>query len=163
MSEKKRVAVYLRHKEKHMDETTSFMTQYEYYKAFAEQRGDWQLAEIYVDEGPAKKQPEFKRLLDDCKRGKIDLIYTKGIANFGRNLVDAIQSTQELSRMKPPIGVFFENECLDSLSKDSVLLLSILLAISFAERQRRSEIQKLAWQRKLDNLSGTKEDDAGDD
>jgi len=162
MSEKKRVAVYLRFKEAPEEQATSFMWYYDYYEAIIKEH-DWQLVEFYVDEGPAKTQVEFKRLLHDCKSGKIDLVYARSTARFGRNVIDAVQTAQDLSHLNPPVGVFFEQENLDSLDKDSYFMLSVWLLFGLAERQHRSEIQKRARQRKLDSLSHTKEEGAGND
>jgi len=61
--------------------------------------------------------------------------------------------------MKPPVGVFFEQENLNSLDDNSYFMLSVLLLVGLAERQHRSDIQKRARQRKLEALKHTKEDD----
>lgn len=159
MSEKKRVAVYLRFKETLDDQATSHMWYYDCYKAIIKEHEGWQLAGFYVDEGSVKNQEDFKRLLEDCKSGKIDLIYARSVARFGRNNIDAVQTAQYLSHLKPPVGVFFEQENLNSLDDNSYFMLSVLLLVGLAERQQRSEIQKRARQRKLDALNHAKEDD----
>jgi DNA invertase Pin-like site-specific DNA recombinase len=163
MSENKRVAIYLRFELMPDEQATSFMLYCDYYKSVIKEHEGWQLTEFYVDEGPAKNQEEFKRLLHDCKSGKIDLVYARSTARFGKNVIDAIQTAQDLSHLEPPVGVFFEQENLDSLDKDSYFMLSVWLLFGLAERQHRSEIQKRARQRKLDSLSRTKEEGVGND
>ena len=163
MSESNRVAVYLRHKEITDDAMALRMLHCEQYKALADQREGWQITEIYFDYGPAKNLTEFKRLLDDCKAGNIDMIIARSVSRFGRNIIDALQTAQDLSRLEPPIAVLFEQESFCSLSKESPLMLSFMMAIALAERQQRSESQKHAWQRKLNSLRDAEEGKAGDD
>jgi len=158
MSEKKRVAVYLRLKEMLDDQATSHMWYYDCYKAIMKEHVGWQLAGFYVDEGSVKNQEEFRRLLEDCKNDKIDLVYARSVARFGRNSIDAVQTAQYLSHLKPPVGVFFEKENLNSLDDGSYFMLSVLLLVGLAERQHRSDVQKRARQRKLDALNHTKGD-----
>jgi hypothetical protein len=91
------------------------------------------------------------------------MIIARSVSQFGRNQMEAIEMAQYLSHLEPPVGVFFEQECLDSLDKDSPIILSLLLLMGMEERRHRSEIQKRARQKKLDNLGGTKEGGAGND
>jgi DNA invertase Pin-like site-specific DNA recombinase len=151
MSEKKRVAVYRRYKEP-IDDTSYYTMWYEYYKPFIEKHENWQLTELYADEGSVKNQTEFKRLINDCRAGNIDMIIARSVSKFGRNLVEAIETAQYLSRLKPPVGVFFEQENLDSLDKDSTIMLSLFLLMGLEERRLRSEIQKRARQKKIEKL-----------
>ena len=134
MSEKKRVAVYLRYEEEFVDEAASCMLQGKYYKAVADQHENWLLTEIYVDEGSVKNQVEFKRLINNCRAGKIDMIIARSVSRFGRNQVEAIETAQYLIHPKPPaVGVFFEKENLDSLDKDSTIMLSIFLLMGLED------------------------------
>jgi len=162
MSMKKRVAVYLRHKEP-IEDISYHVLQDEHYQALVGAHENYQLTEICVDEGPVKNQTEFKRLIDNCRAGNIDMIIARSVSQFGRNQIGAIEMAQYLSHLEPPVGVFFEQECLDSLHKDSTIILSLLLLMGMEERRIRSEIQKRAWQRKLDSLSHTKEEGADND
>jgi len=163
MSENKRVAVYLRFKEELDDQVVTYTWYYGNYEAVIEEHEGWQLAGFYVDEGSAKNLTEFKRLLDDCKASNIDMIIARSVSQFGRNIIDALQTAQDLSRLEPPIAVLFEQESFCSLSKESPLMLSFMMAIALAERQQRSEAQKHAWQRKLNSLRDAEEGKAGDD
>ena len=72
------------------------------------------------------KRKEFNRMIDDCRAGKIDLIITKSVSRFARNLVDAISIVRELSQLRPPVAVYFETENIFTLDKDKEVILSIL-------------------------------------
>ena len=54
-----------------------------------EKNPEYDLVDIYADEGISgtntKKREEFKRMIDDCRAGRIDLIITKSISRFARN------------------------------------------------------------------------------
>lgn len=47
-------------------------------------------------------------MIEDCKAGKIDLIVTKSVSRFARNIVDCIAKVRELANMKPQVGVFLK-------------------------------------------------------
>ena len=72
------------------------------------------LVEIYADEGISgtslQHRDAFKKMIEDCEGGKIDLIITKSVSRFARNVVDCIRYVRELSSLRPPVGVFFETE-----------------------------------------------------
>ena len=153
----KRVAIYLRHKEP-IEDISYHIVQGKHYQALVEAHENCQLTEIYIDKGSLKNQVEFKRLIGDCRAGKIDMIIARSVSQFGRNQIEAIEMAQYLSHLEPPVGVFFEQECLDSLDKDSTIILSLLLLIGMEERRIRSEIQKRARQRKLEALGHSKEE-----
>ena len=58
-------------------------------------------------------------MIEDCQAGKIDLIITKSVSRFARNILDCIGHVRELAKLKPPIGVFFETENLYTLDPNS--------------------------------------------
>ena len=75
---------------------------------------DWELVEIYQDEGisatTVKKRLGFQKMIADAVDGKIDLILTKSISRFGRNIVDILDNLNILSALNPPVSVEFETE-----------------------------------------------------
>ncbi|MBQ6481299.1 MAG: recombinase family protein [Anaerolineaceae bacterium] len=77
---------------------------------------------VYVDEGISgtslKHRDAFNEMLADAKRGKIDLIITKSVSRFARNVKDFLTAVHELAEHVPPIGVFFESENIFSLVYD---------------------------------------------
>ena len=74
----------------------------------------WGLAEIYQDEGisatTVEKRLGFQKMIADAVDGKIDLILTKSISRFGRNIVDILDNLRTLSVLNPPVSVEFETE-----------------------------------------------------
>jgi len=115
---KKQVAVYRRLKEQLPDETSVYSSIQAYAKEVVAEHEDWELAGIYLDEGGVKAREGFERLLLDCKTGKIDVILAQSTSRFGRNAIEAVDTALTLSWQKPPVGVVFQDEKLDSLVPD---------------------------------------------
>lgn len=90
----KRVAAYCRVSTDKEQQEHSFETQKEMYTDMIMMKPNWQMAGIYADEGItgtiAKKRPDFMRMIEDCRKGKIDLIITKSVSRFSRNKGDAL-------------------------------------------------------------------------
>lgn len=79
-----RVAAYCRVSTDSEDQLNSFAAQQSYYNDYIRKHDNWQLAEIYADEGitgtSAKKRKDFQRLLADCRNGRIDKVLVKSIS-----------------------------------------------------------------------------------
>ena len=71
------------------------------------------------------------RLLEDCRRGEIDCIWTKSVSRFGRNTVDTLVFTRELRNLG--IDVYFEKENIHSLEPSGELLLTLMAAFAESE------------------------------
>ena len=78
--------------------------------------------------------------IEDCEAGKIDLIITKSVSRFARNVVDCIRYVRELSSLRPPVGVFFETEHLNTLDPKSEMILSFMSTLAQEESHTKSEI-----------------------
>ncbi|NCB42703.1 MAG: recombinase family protein [Clostridia bacterium] len=91
--------------------------------------------------GTKGNRPEFQRLLEDCRSGKIDLVLTKSISRFARNTVDLLQTVRELK--SAGVDVFFEEQNIHTLSGDGELMLSILA--SYAQEESRSASENCKW------------------
>ena len=85
----KRVAAYCRVSTDKEQQEHSFDTQVQMYTDMIMMKPNWQMAGIYADEGItgtiAKKRPDFMRMIEDCRKGKIDMIITKSVSRFSRN------------------------------------------------------------------------------
>ncbi len=92
--EKKRVAAYFRVSTEQVEQEGSYKTQVAHYTDFINNKDGWRLAGIYADEGITgtniKKRQEFKRMIDDCHAGLIDMVITKSISRFARNTLDCL-------------------------------------------------------------------------
>ena len=112
VASRKRVAAYCRVSTDHEAQLESLENQMETFRYRAAQRGDWDLVNIYADEGLSgttlKGRVQFQQMIKDCEAGKIDYIITKSISRFARNTVDTLQTVRELQ--KRGVQVFFEKE-----------------------------------------------------
>lgn len=123
----------------------SLSTQISYYNQLIQRNPEWDFVGIYADSGisgtSAQKRPEFQRLIQDCREGKIDGVLTKSIQRFARNTVDLLDVVRELKLLG--IEVRFEKENINYLSGDGELMLSILA--SFAQEESRSISENVKW------------------
>ena len=140
----KRVAVYARVSTDDPRQTSSYELQKNHYTDMVSRRPDWDLVEIYADEGISgtslQHRDAFVRMIADCKAGKIDLIVTKSVSRFARNIIDCIGYVRELKAMNPPIGVFFETENIFTLNANSEMSLSFIATLAQEESHSKSEI-----------------------
>ena len=123
----------------------SVSAQVSYYSAFIQNNPEWEYAGVYADCGisgtDTTKRSEFRRMLEDCESGKIDIILTKSISRFARNTVDLLETVRHLKSLG--IEVRFEKEHINSLSEDGELMLSLLA--SFAQEESRSISENVKW------------------
>ena len=144
-TEKKlRVAVYARVSTDDPRQTSSYELQKNHYQDVVNKNPNWMLVEIYADEGISgtslQHRDAFKKMIEDCEGGKIDLIITKSVSRFARNVVDCIRYVRELSSLRPPVGVFFETEHLNTLDPKSEMILSFMSTLAQEESHTKSEI-----------------------
>lgn len=142
---RKRVAAYARISMESERMNHSLSAQISYYNNFIQNNPDWEFAGVYADNGisgtSTAKREEFKRMIEDAKNGKIDIILTKSIQRFVRNTVDLLETVRELKDIG--VEVRFEKENINSLSGDGELMLSILA--SFAQEESRSISENVKW------------------
>lgn len=148
----KRVAIYCRVSSSHDPQIESLETQITYFQNMVRRRLDSQLVDVYADRRSGKSiegRPEFKRLLDDCFDGKVDMILTKTVSRFGRNTVDTVRLLRELRAKN--VDVYFDLQELHSINDQNTFLITILEAYAQAENESRSENIKWGIQRSLQN------------
>lgn len=150
-----RVAIYVRVSTDDVRQTTSFELQKKYYEDFVVRHPNWTLVKIYADEGISgtslAHRDEFNRMIADCRAGKIDLIITKSVSRFARNVMICIGMVRELAEMRPPVGVFFESEAIFSLNDDSQMALSFQATMAEEESHTRSRSMETSLRMRLDN------------
>ena len=150
-----RVAIYVRVSTDNVMQTTSYELQKKYYEDFVVRHPKWTLIKIYADEGISgtslKHRDAFNRMIADCKEGKIDLIITKSVSRFARNVEDFLGVVRSLAERKPPVGVFFESECVYSLNDDSQMALSFQATMAEEESHIRSRSMEASLRMRLDN------------
>ena len=141
----KRVAAYARVSVERGRTMHSYSAQVSYYNALIQKNPEWEFAGVYADLGISgtgiEKRNDFKRLLQDCEEGKIDIIFTKSVSRFARNTVDLLKVVRRLKELG--IEVRFEKEGINSLTGDGELMLSILA--SFAQEEVISTSNNIKW------------------
>lgn len=149
-----RVAVYARVSTGNVQQTTSYELQKKYYEDFVVHHPNWTLVRIYADEGISgtslAHRDEFNKMIADCRAGQIDMIITKSVSRFARNVVDCISMVRTLSELPHPVGVFFESECIFSLKDDSQMALSFQATMAQEESHIRSRSMETSLRMRLD-------------
>lgn len=145
-----KVAAYARVSTDLEEQEDSFERQVAHYTELIQSRPEWSFVEVYADPGisgtRAEKRPDFLRMIDDCRAGRIQKILVKSISRFARNTVDALTYIRELKDLG--ISVSFESENIDTLTPGGEVLLAILSAMAEQESRTISSNIKWAWQRR---------------
>ena len=149
----KRVCAYCRVSTDDVNQTSSYEQQKNHYEDMIKEHQGWELVGIYADEGISgtslQHRDEFVRMIQDCKAGKIDLIVTKSVSRFARNIVDCIAKVRELANMHPQVGVFFETELIYTLDNTSEMMLAVLSAAAQEESHTKSEIMNISIEQRF--------------
>lgn len=141
----KRVAAYCRVSTDSEEQLTSYTNQMRVYTEMINSNKEWEFAGMYADEGisgtKADKRPQFKKMIDDCHKGKIDYIITKSVSRFARNTVECLKYVRILKTKG--IGIYFEEQKIDTLKNDSELYLVIYAG--FAQSESESISKNITW------------------
>ena len=145
MPQRKKVAAYARVSMETERLQHSLSAQISYYSELIQKHAGWQYVGVYADDGISgtkiSRRDEFRRMVEDCEAGKIDIILTKSISRFARNTVDLLNTIRRLKELG--VSVRFEKENIDSLSEDGELMLTLLA--SFAQEEVRSISENVKW------------------
>lgn len=141
----KKVAAYCRVSTDSEEQLVSYANQKKVYTEMIASRKHWCFAGLFADEGKsgtrADKRPEFNKMINDCLAGKIDYIITKSVSRFARNTVDCLDYVRMLK--SKGIGVYFEEQQIDTLKTDSELYLVIYAG--FAQSESESISKNITW------------------
>lgn len=168
----RRVAVYARVSTDDPHQTSSYELQKNYYEDYIARHPNWELVDIYADEGISgtslKHRDSFNRMIADCMAGKIDMIVTKSVSRFSRNILDCIGTVNELKMRTPPIGVLFENEQIFTLDGKSEMSLSFISAMAQEESHTKSTSMNSSYEMRFSHgifltppLLGYDQDESG--
>jgi len=142
-----RVCAYCRVSTDSVEQLSSFELQRAYYQELSEHNPNWDLRMIYADEGISgtslRNRDQFNQMISDCESGKFDLIVTKSVSRFARNVVDCISLVRRLKNLPHPVGVYFEIDNLYTLSETSELMLSLLA--TFAQEESVKKSDSMLW------------------
>ena len=146
-----RVTYYARVSSESDEQLNSLGNQISYYEDLIKRNSNWIFVPGYIDEGlsgiSTKKRENFNRMIDDAAEDKFDLVITKEISRFARNTLDSIQFTRQL--LNYGVGVFFQNDNINTLDEDSELRLSIMSSIAQDELRKLSSRVKFGHQQAI--------------
>ncbi|MBR3245122.1 MAG: recombinase family protein [Parasporobacterium sp.] len=151
----KKVAVYARVSTMSTDQTSSIENQSMYYEKKIEDTPNWELQEIYSDEGKSgtslRHRDEFKRMIADAVDKKMDIILCASVSRFARNMSDCMNYIRYLKTANPshPVGVYFETENIYTLDPDSNQSLSIHAMLADWESANKSRRMILSYDQRI--------------
>ena len=139
---KLRVCAYARVSTDKNDQINSLKNQMEHYENYIPKVSNWEYAGIFTDEGISgtsiKNRKGFQAMVEACKAGKIDLIVVKEVSRFARNVKDCLTTVEELLILDPPVGIFFENNNLNTLEVGSKVFLTMLAMFAELDSELKS-------------------------
>ena len=143
-----RVAPYCRVSTDDIEQAISIRLQQIEYRDKIKANPNWVSAGMYVDNGfsgtNTAHRPGFLKLIEDCRAGLIDMVITKSVSRFARNLMDCIKYVEELKSLDPPVKVYFEQEKLDTSVQTSGIILIVLAMVAEEESHMKSEAMLLS-------------------
>ena len=147
-----KVAAYCRVSTDSKDQLNSYHTQIGYYTNFIAQHPGWELVDIYADEGitgtSLEKRDEFKRMLADCRSGKITRILVKSVSRFARNTLELIETTRGLKDLG--VVVVFEEQGIDTAQMLGEMQLTLLAMAAQEESTSISKNMRWSIQKRMD-------------
>ena len=150
---KLRVCAYARVSSDSADQLNSFASQVRYYTNLIAGNADWTLVDIYADHGitgtSTAKRTEFRRMMEDCRKGKIDRILVKSLSRFARNTQDCIAALRELRRLG--VTVVFEKEHINTGTMANEMLISMMSAFAQEESVSISKNMRKGVQMRMQN------------
>ena len=148
-----RVTFYARVSTDQDEQLNSLENQVQYYTELIKSKKNWTFVPGYIDEGisgtSTRKRDDFNRMIRDAKAGLFDFIITKEISRFSRSTLDSIKYTQEL--LEHNVGVFFQNDNINTLDTDSEFRLVIMAGVAQDEVRKLSERLKFGFRQAIKN------------
>ncbi len=149
--ERQRVAAYVRVSTDGEEQLQSFQSQMEYYTDKISKNKDWAFVGIYSDEAitgtKTSKRDGFLNMINDCMNGLVDVVLTKSISRFSRNLVDTLQYVRMLKEKN--VAIIFEKENINTLSMESEMALALLSTLAQNEVESLSANTKMGPKMKM--------------
>lgn len=149
---KLRVCAYCRVSTDEDTQASSYELQVQNYTKMIRENPDWEFAGIFADEGisgtSTLHRKQFLAMIEKCKAGEIDLIITKQVSRFARNVLDSLNYIYMLRRLDPPVGIYFEAEKLNTLDKSSEMVITVLSLVAQSESEQKSNSLKWSFRRR---------------
>ena len=155
---KLRVCAYCRVSTDEDAQAGSYELQVQHYTQLIQKNEDWEFAGVYADEGVSatsvKHRKSFLEMIEKCKAGEIDLIVTKQINRFSRNLLDSLNYIDMLRKLDPPVGVLFESENINSLDRNHDMTITVMSVVAQSESVLKSNSIKWSYKKRFANGLG---------
>lgn len=149
---KLRVCAYCRVSTDEETQAGSYELQVQNYTKMIQENEEWEFADIFADEGisgtSVNRREHFLEMIEKCKAGEIDLIITKQVSRFARNVLDSLNYIFMLRKLDPPVGVYFETEKLNTLDKSSDMVITVLSLVAQSESEQKSNSLKWSFKRR---------------
>ena len=146
----KKVAIYSRVSRTGKEKHHSIEAQTRYLERYVKDHPGWDFVGHFVDEGVTGTKldrPAFDRMMEDARAGKIDIILTKTVSRFGRNMTAVLDTLRELQALD--VIVIFDNERLSTADPDTNLSLQFQGIQAEIESKQTSDYQKWAIRNKF--------------
>lgn len=149
---KLRVCAYCRVSTEEDNQASSYELQVQNYTKMIQENDEWEFAGIFADEGisgtSVLHREHFLEMIEKCQAGKIDLIITKQVSRFARNVLDSLNYIFMLRKLDPPVGVYFETEKLNTLDRSSDMVITVLSLVAQSESEQKSNSLKWSFKRR---------------
>ena len=128
-----RAAIYVRVSREEQLENWSIAAQTREAQEYCRQK-NWELQHIYTEEGISAhsdsiaKRPQFRKLLDDCKKGHLDIVVVHSIDRWSRNLGVTLESFKQLAENRVSFASISEN--IDYSTPEGRLFIAMLGAFA---------------------------------
>ena len=128
-----RAAIYVRVSREEQLDNWSIAAQTREASEYCRQK-NWELLKIYTEEGISAhsdsiiKRPQFRKLLDDCKKGNFDIVVVHSIDRWSRNLGVTLESFKQLAENRVSFASISEN--IDYSTPEGRLFIAMLGAFA---------------------------------
>ena len=147
-----RLAIYCRVSSDSEDQLHSFANQIRYYSAYTREHPEYELVDIYADEGitgtSMERRDEMNRMLNDCKGGRIDRILTKSVSRFARNTEELLLSVRMLKEIG--VSVYFEEQSIDTAKLSAEMILTMPGVVAQQESISISENMRWSYRKRME-------------
>lgn len=151
VSNRIRVAAYVRVSTDGDEQLGSFESQKKYYEEKIRSNPKWQMVGIFADEAitgtKVDKRDGFLEMIDRCRNGEIDMVLTKSISRFARNTIDTLQYVRILLDYNIP--VIFEKEGINTKDMNGEMILTIMSSMAQQEVESLSKNVKMGLSMKM--------------
>ncbi|MDY0214811.1 MAG: recombinase family protein [Bacilli bacterium] len=141
---KKRAVGYARVSTDTLLQDTSYNLQIEELEKDIKSNSNYRFLGVFEDKASGSsiiKREEFKTMIELARQNEIDVIVTKSISRFGRNLIETITTVRELRNIG--VEVIFLKENISSLDDSFDFLFSVLA--SHAEEESNNISDNNRW------------------